>query len=339
MKNTQAPMQGGSAMSVFGKVCMGYALIESNRIAEWKKFGAEGLGLHADQINADELVFRMDNHARRLIISSGSAEDFVAVGWQTESDDVTKEIVRRLHKQGVETRQGTPEEARLRGVESFVQFVGPKRMLIELFTRPVLTDKPMTALASGWITGDIGMGHLAITSAKPEAMLNFWKTCFDARLTDIIEATIGGIQLEIEFLRVNERHHSIAVAATKGRRLDPIRTRIQHMNLEVASMDDMTHAYIRCRKLGFRVAMGVGLHTNDKDLSFYVITPSGFQIECGWNPVLVQNESTWTPQVHQGISLWGHQPKDQTTGDKLNELRYGLRSLFKDEYAISTVKE
>lgn len=337
--NKQHPMQGGSPISVFGKVCMGYALIESNRITEWKKFGADGLGLHADQINADELVFRMDNHARRLIISSGPAEDFVAVGWQAENEDVIKEIVRRLHARGVETRQGTSEEARLRGVESFVQFVGPKRMLIELFTRPVLTDKPLKALTSGWITGDIGMGHLAITSAKPEAMLHFWKTCFDARLTDVIEAAISGIQLEIEFLRLNERHHSIAVAATKGRRLDPIRTRVQHMNLEVASMDDMTNAYIRCRKLGFRVAMGVGLHTNDKDLSFYVITPSGFQIECGWNPVLVQDESTWTPKVHQGISLWGHQPKDQTMGDKLNELRYGIRSLFKDEYTISTVKE
>lgn len=326
-------------MSVFGKICMGYALIESNRIAEWRKFGAEGLGLHADQISADELVFRMDNHARRLIISSGPAEDFVAVGWQAESETVITEIVSRLHGQGVETRQGTSEEARLRGVESFVQFVGPKRMLIELFTRPVLTDKPMKALVSGWITGDIGMGHLAITSTKPEAMLSFWKTCFDARLTDMIEATIGGVQLDIEFLRINERHHSIAVAATKGRRLDPIRTKVQHMNLEVLSMDDMTNAYIRCRKLGFRVAMGVGLHTNDKDLSFYVITPSGFQIECGWNPILVQDESTWTPKVHQGISFWGHQPKDQTKGDKLNELRYGIRSLFKDEYTVPTAKE
>jgi hypothetical protein len=110
------------------------------------------------------------------------------------------------------------------------------------------------------------------------------------------------------------------------------------MNLEVASLDDMTNAYLNCRKLGFKVAMGVGLHTNDKDLSFYVVTPSDFQIELGWNPVLVEDESTWEPKVHQGISLWGHQPKDQTMGDKLNEFRYAIGSLFRNEYTVPASK-
>ena len=178
------------------------------------------------------------------------------------------------------------------------------------------------------------MGHLAITSKEPEAMLGFWKKYFDARLTDHIEARISGLNLDIEFLRLNPRHHSVAVAATRGKRLDPIRTRVQHVNLEVASLEDMTNAYLRCRKLGFKVAMGVGLHTNDKDLSFYVVTPTGFQIEVGWNPVLVEDEVNWQPMVHQGISLWGHQPKDQTLGDKLREMRCAVGSLFRNEYTV-----
>ncbi len=33
------------------------------------------------------------------------------------------------------------------------------------------------------------------------------------------------------------------------------------------------------------------------------------------------------------VSLWGHKPQDQTLGDKLGQLRNGLTSLFRQEYA------
>ena len=320
--------------NVFGKVRMGYVVVESKKLPAWKVFAADGLGLHVDQLQPDVLACRMDDHARRLIVRSGNQEDVVASGWEVEDDATLAEIVRRLRHDGIETRNGSAEESRLRGVESFIGFTGPKRMEIELFTRPVKTDAALNMKTSGFVTGDIGMGHLAITSKEPQSMLNFWQKYFDAKLTDTIEARISNIDLNIEFLRINARHHSIAIAATRGTRMNPIRTRIQHMNLEVATLNDVTNAYIRCRKLGFKVALGVGLHTNDKDLSFYVASPSDFQIEVGWNPILVTDESAWRPVVHQGISLWGHQPKDQTLGDKLREMRCAIGSLFRDEYTI-----
>jgi len=313
---------------------MGYVVVESRKLPAWKVFAADGLGLHVDQPQADVLACRMDDHARRLIVRSGNEEDVIASGWQLDDDATLTEIVGRLRNDGIDTRIGSAEQARLRGVESFIAFTGPKRMEIELFTRAIKTDAALNMKTSGFVTGDIGMGHLAITSKEPQAMREFWQRYFDAKLTDTIEARISNIDLNIEFLRINQRHHSIAVAATQGTRLDPIRTRIQHMNLEVATMNDMTDAYVRCRRLGFKVAMGVGLHTNDKDLSFYVASPSDWQIEVGWNPILVTDESTWTPSIHQGISLWGHQPKDQTLGDKLREARCAIGSLFRQEYTM-----
>lgn len=325
-------------MNVFGKVRMGYVVIASQKFKEWEAFGAQGIGLHLDRPSPDALNFRMDEHASRIIIQRGDEEDVVASGWQVEDEQTLAEIVRRLKADSVPIRFGSGDEAQLRGVESFVGFTGPKQMSIELFTRAKQTNAPLNMKSSGFVTGHIGMGHLAITSKEPEAMLGFWKKYFDARLTDQIEARIRGMNLEIDFLRLNSRHHSIAVAATRGKRLDPFRTRIQHMNLEVTSLDDMTNAYLRCRSLGFKVAMGVGLHTNDKDLSFYVVTPSDFQIELGWNPVLVEDEANWQPKVHQGISLWGHQPKDQTLGDKLSEVRYAIGSIFRDEYTVPQAK-
>lgn len=114
---------------------------------------------------------------------------------------------------------------------------------------------------------------------------------FDARLSDYIEETINGLKFKIRFLRVNERHHTIAIASMNRLPLNPIRTRVQHCNVQVADLNDMTLAYQRVKQLGFDMTLSVGQHTNDKELSFYAMTPSGFEWELGWNPIVV-DEST-----------------------------------------------
>ncbi|HET9892958.1 MAG TPA: VOC family protein, partial [Mycobacterium sp.] len=135
------------------------------------------------------------------------------------------------------------------------------------------------------------------------------------------------------FLRVNERHHSVAIAAVNRLRLNPIRTRVQHLNVQVAELDDMTAAYQRVKQLGFRMALGVGQHTNDKELSFYAVTPSGFEWEVGWNPIVV-DEATWEPATYQGISIWGHTPEGQTIIDKLSQFKIGAASLLHQEDVV-----
>ena len=128
------------------------------------------------------------------------------------------------------------------------------------------------------------MGHVAITTKKPQQMRGYYDTVFDARLSDYIDETISGVKLKIRFLRVNQRHHSVAIAAVNRLPVNPIRTRVQHLNIQVADLDDMTASYQRVNELGFDMALGVGQHTNDKELSYYAMTPSGFEWEVGWNP-------------------------------------------------------
>jgi hypothetical protein len=54
--------------------------------------------------------------------------------------------------------------------------------------------------------------------------------------------------------------------------------------------------------------MDIGEHPNDRMVSFYAQTPSGIHVEFGCNGLRV-DEARWVPQVHQGISLWGHKPR------------------------------
>lgn len=322
--------------SLFGAVQMGYVLIESKRLHEWKQFLAQGLGFHLSSESADLLAFRMDDHERRIIVQRGRAEDVSAVGIQVRDHEALDGLLARLADRNIEVTPGDEPGAALRGVKSFWRFVGPKRMNIELFVEADVTDEPLHMLSSGFITGTGGFGHVAITSRLPEKMQRFWQELFDARVSDTIEDRVAGAMLDITFLRLNERHHSVAIAATRGVRLDPIRTKVQHVSFLAASLDDVGQAFKRLKDLGFAMAHEIGQHPNDHEVSFYALSPSGFEIELGCD-ALVVDEATWKVGAHYGISTWGHKPPDPSLRHFLavnaTNLKHGAKALMHPEYS------
>jgi hypothetical protein len=186
--------------------------------------------------------------------------------------------------------------------------------------------------ASRW-SSRLTAGHVAVTTTKPHQVPGYYDAVLGARLSDYIDETISGLKFKIRFLRVNERHHTVAIAAVNRLRLNPIRTRVQHLNVQVAELGDMVAAYQRVKELGFRMALGVGQHTNDKELSFYAVTPSGFEWEVGWNPIVV-DEKIWEPTTYQGIGISGHSREGQTIIDKLSQLKTGAASLLRGEDVV-----
>ncbi|WP_420310200.1 VOC family protein [Streptomyces sp. YS-B37] len=319
--------------SVFGAVHLGYVVIETDRFADWRRFGTEAIGMHRDDLDSGLTRFRLDDQECRFLLRRGPAEDVVATGWHIDDHAAYERIEARVRAHGVPVVEGTAEDAALRGVERLLRFPGPKGITQEICTAPVKAAEPLRMLASGFVTGDSGMGHIAITSTKPAQLRGYFDTVFDARLTDCIDETISGVKLKIRFLRVNERHHSIAVAAVRGLPIDPVRTRVQHLNIQAATLDDVARSYQRVHELGFDMALSVGQHTNDRELSYYARTPSGFEWEVGWNPVVI-DETTWQPSTHQGISIWGHTPVGRTIVDKLDQFRLGARSLTRREVTV-----
>ena len=63
------------------------------------------------------------------------------------------------------------------------------------------------------------------------------------------------------------------------------------------------------------------------------MTPSEFEWEVGWNPIVI-DETTWEPTTYQGISLWGHTPEGQTIVDKLHQFKVGAQSLLHREDSV-----
>ncbi len=320
--------------SVFGRVHLGYLVIESEKFSDWRRFGRDAIGMHVDDTLPDVMRFRLDDNECRFLLQRGPAEDVTALGWQLDDHTAFDEVLRRVTDRGVPISEATAEEAALRGVERLARFPGPNGLTQEVFTRARVGAAPLAmAVRGGFVTGDGGIGHVAITTKKPHQMRGYYTTVFDARLSDYIDETISGVKIKIRFLRVNQRHHSVAIAAVKGLALNPIRTRVQHLNIQVADLDDLTMSYQRIKELGFGMALSVGQHTNDRELSYYALTPSGFQWEVGWNPIVV-DESNWQPTTYQGISIWGHTPEDQTIGDTFAQFTTGARSLLRREDTV-----
>ncbi|SOX55204.1 extradiol ring-cleavage dioxygenase [Mycobacterium ahvazicum] len=329
-------MSATQSSSVFGNVHLGYVVIETNKVSDWKRFGRDAIGMHLDELAPDTVRFRLDDNECRVLLRRGPAEDVVALGWQLDGHSTFDEIGRRIADHGVPSVEGTEEEEKLRGVERFLRFPGPNGLAQEIYTTARTAPLSLDIPGNGFVTGAGGMGHVALTTKKPHQVRGYYNHVFDARLSDYIDETISGMKFKIRFLRVNERHHSVAIAAVNALPLNPIRTRVQHVNIQVATLDDMVASYRRVKELGFGIALSVGQHTNDKELSYYAVTPSGFEWEVGWNPIVV-DESTWNPTTHQGISIWGHQPEGQTVIAKLNQFAVAARSVLQREDTVAAL--
>jgi 2,3-dihydroxybiphenyl 1,2-dioxygenase len=321
-------------MNIFGNVHLGYIVIETDKFADWRRFGRDAIGMHYDDTLPDVMRFRLDDNESRFLLQRGPAEDATALGWKVDDHTTFDTILARVTGHGVPVTEGTAEAAALRGVERLIRFPGPNGLAQEIFIRACTSSTALDMrVGGGFVTGEAGMGHVAITTKKPQQMRGYYNTVFDARLSDYIDETISGVKLKIRFLRVNQRHHSVAIAAVNRLPINPIRTRIQHLNIQVAELDDMTASYQRVKELGFHMALAVGQHTNDKELSYYAMTPSGFEWEVGWNPIVV-DEKTWEPTTHQGISIWGHTREGQTIIEKLGQFKTAAQSLLHREDTV-----
>ena len=258
---------------LFGNVHLGYAVIETNKLDDWKRFGRDAVGMHCDDLAPDAIRFRLDANECRILLRRGPAEDVVALGWHLDDHATFDEICRRVVDHGVPAVEGADEEATLRGVERFLRFPGPNGLPQEIYTTARTGPLPLEIPAADSSPAQADSVTSRSPRRSPTKSAATYNHVFDARLSDYIDETINGMKLKIRFLRVNERHHSLAIASVNALPINPIRTRVQHVNVQVATLDDMVASYQRVEKLGFDMALSVGQHTNDKELSYYALTP------------------------------------------------------------------
>lgn len=291
----------GSYSSV-GLQSLGYVVVPGEDLDGWGLWAPKVLGLQLADRSATTRCFRMDDHLHRLSIDQKAQTH--TFGWEVADAAALDAVAAQLETGGVRVARGLRALASQRGVRDLVTLNDPAGNVVEIFHGPALASSPFQPAwtMAGFRTGQLGMGHIAIL-VKPElfeATSKFYRGLLGFRLSDY--TTIGNAHV-VEFMHINQREHSLALIASPDGT-----NQLHHVMVEAMFMDDVGRAYDVVLKDYYKdISLTLGRHINDLMTSFYVRSPSGFLMECGWGGLLIDPEQWQAGEMTAGGNIWGHQ--------------------------------
>lgn len=293
----------------------GYLGIGVSDMSKWKTFSGATLGFQ-DNGTSDSggTWLRWDDYHHRIELLPSGEDDIVYHGWEVKDAAALEAVASRIEAFGIKVRRGNAEDAKKRMVVDLISFTDPDGIPAEIYFGPLIDHKPFVSprVVSGFKAGNLGLGHMVLAVEDPDAYVRFMTTALGAKVSDYIEMSVGPMTIHLTFLHVNPRHHSVAVTRRMKIPGAPPQKRLHHIMVELNSIDDVGYAHSLFRKQAIPVG-DLGRHTNDRMLSFYGDTPSGFQIEYGCGAIMIENEDNWEIQRHLAPSIWGHgmPPRDR----------------------------
>jgi 2,3-dihydroxybiphenyl 1,2-dioxygenase len=300
---------------------LGYVGIGSDKTDEWRAFmDVMGLAAAAGPVTApqdgagDTLWFKMDERSWRVAVHRADAETFSYAGWEVAGRTAFDAAVDHLQRSGVKVSEGSDAVRAMRGVADVAQFEDPFGNHHELFYGPMVDEAPSVFPhgGSGFLTGDVGLGHVLYVVPSAAEAVDFFGRVMGLRVTDQFAWGPNGAV----FMRTNARHHSLAFIDLPL----PGGPGLNHFMIESPSLTDVGRAYDRAMDGKLNIVNSLGQHSNDPMLSFYTQSPSGFNVELGWNGLMV-DDASWSVRTYTGRGeIWGHRGMfmDDVAGAKVD---------------------
>ena len=277
---------------------LGYVVVGTRDLEGWRDFACNTLGLMGSVApdGKDALHLRLDDRPLRIRVERAEGETLLGVGWEMADRAAFEDAIERLRKAGIDVELADAELCATRLARGVARFRDPSGAPHELYHGTIFDHQPFVSPvgAAGFETGELGLGHVVLPAAPIEPTL--------ALMTDVLGFRVSDEWAgppRMAFLRCNPRHHSLALGDF------PNPTGLVHVMLELKSLDDVGYALDRVERDGHHLSATLGKHTNDKMVSFYVRSPSGFDVEIGCQGIRV-DEATWTTGEITAPSLWGH---------------------------------
>jgi len=285
---------------------LGYLGLKVSNLDAWENFATQILGIESvGRSENSGLMFRIDEYQYRFVLEQGAKDDLDLIGWQVDDEHALSAVADQLTAAGVEVQRGSAAEAEARRVVELIKFKDPSGISSEAFygalARIDIPFKPARPIA-GFVASGMGLGHITMGVDDMQQSFAFYRGVLGMRLSDWVqpqpERDVKS-RFNIAFLHCNPRHHSLAFWQAR------MPKRLHHFMLQLESLDDVGTTYDLCQQRGVPLELTLGRHTNDRMLSFYVRTPSGFSVEYGWGARTVDDRD-WQVQLHRTGSIWGH---------------------------------
>jgi 2,3-dihydroxybiphenyl 1,2-dioxygenase len=286
---------------------LGYLVVETTDLDRWRELAVDVLGMAVGSgPDPEALYLRIDDRPARVVIHPGQADRLAAVGWEVRDRETWLQVVRQLEDSGAAVKVGSGAEADERRVQELVFTEDPSGTRLEVFHgASQVHDMLLTTHGATFVTGGQGLGHVVLPTRNAEEAYDFYTQVLGFRSRGAFRMPPGlpgappDARSYLRFLSCNERHHTLALAPW------PQDNGIIHFMVEVTELDDVGRALDRLHKRKFPLSSTLGRHTNDNMVSFYVGTPSGFDIELGCFGRRV-TEDDYTAEDITADSTWGH---------------------------------
>lgn len=277
---------------------LAYIGFTTPNVEEWKTFGPDILGLELTDPGADgSLRLRLDEQAWRIALHPGDTDDLAYLGWAVDGPEHMQRAVDALTTAGVDVHTDDTDLAATRSADAVAWFTDPFGFRHELAHGLAAATTPFTPGRPGvsFVTGGGGLGHAVLIVPDLDAATDFYVHTMGFGHSDDID-----MGLYVRFLHCNPRHHTLAFTALPGM------VGVHHLMIEVDDPDDVGRAHDLVAQAEIPIAMTLGRHTNDEMFSFYVRTPSGFEIEYGSGGRLIDTDEPWAVGHYDAMSYWGH---------------------------------
>ncbi len=287
-------------MNTASVASLGYLELGVSGIDAWQRYAEDVLGATV-VADGDALLVRLDAAGWRLRIVPSGEDDLCVVGFSVKNVETLQALQQQLEAAGVMVRQGDAAARKARRVDELLVCEDPFGLVIELYVGERLADTAVVSAqgVSGFVTGAQGLGHIVLFVADEAKAVHFYQQLLGFKLSDHIEMGPAGRKLRLTFLHCNARHHTLALAPV------PVPKKLNHLMLQLQTLDDVGLGFDRAVAQQVPISSSLGCHTNDKMVSFYMQTPSGFDIEYGFGGVEI-DDATWETTTYDAPSIWGH---------------------------------
>ena len=259
------------------------------------RFARQVVGLELAREEAGARYYRSDDRDHTLVYFEGDPRDHTA-GFELRSAAELEAAAAALSDRGFEVQRGSADACEQRRVHDFISFHDLSGNRIDLVVRPQHSGRRHFPSRDAGITGFSHIGLCSTDAPRDEA---FWCGMLGARVSD----RIGDAAL----LRIDPVHHKVALFPTT-------RSGIQHVNHQVASIDDVMRAAYQLRERGVKIVFGPGRHPTSGAVFLYFEGPDGmvFEYSTGVRTIAPEDEASYRPRqfpaVPSSFCMWGSKP-------------------------------
>ena len=289
---------------------LGYVGVISQQLDAWQQFACAVMGLEdvSERCGAgpDARYFKMDDHPYRLFVESGEAESLGVCGWETNSEQGLQEVADALSAAKMEFTWGSEELIGRRQVQNLLSFTDPSGNKHEAYWGVVsdFATFNSTTGVSGFVTGDQGLGHIVLPAPDFDATSRFFTDVLGFGLSDLMKIRFTPDPNEpvkrLWFMHCNRRHHSLGLFEM------PMPAGCVHMMIEAQNVDEVGKCNDRRIAAGVKLTGTLGRHANDHMVSFYMRTPTGFDVEFGAEGRTIDDWREYEVFESTVASFWGH---------------------------------